>query len=148
MDFSDQMSSYYNCLRKTLKWYRKIIYELVTGTAMVNAWVIHNHGKQTSTQMLKFREEVIRGLLDEEIIEDSETENSSRRSRHIFSKKMGPAHKTRKRCTLCYQYWVKKIGTTSKKAALSATRVNTYCEGCPNQPHMCLDCFNQKHKYL
>lgn len=36
------MSAYYSSLRKGLKWYRKVAFELIFGTALVNAWIIYN----------------------------------------------------------------------------------------------------------
>ncbi|CAF4660304.1 unnamed protein product, partial [Rotaria sp. Silwood2] len=33
-DLSDQLLSYYTCLRRSIKWYRKVAFELVYGTAL------------------------------------------------------------------------------------------------------------------
>ncbi|GBM55325.1 hypothetical protein AVEN_102376-1, partial [Araneus ventricosus] len=41
VDVSDQIASYYNSLRKTVKWYRKLIIELICATSVANAWYIH-----------------------------------------------------------------------------------------------------------
>jgi hypothetical protein len=38
IDLSDQLSTYYNCLRKTVRWYHKVAIELLLGTAVVNAF--------------------------------------------------------------------------------------------------------------
>lgn len=40
VDLSDQMTSYYSCLRKTVKWYKKIIIQLICGTCLINAWYV------------------------------------------------------------------------------------------------------------
>lgn len=110
---SDQMSSYYDCLRKTLKWYRKVVLELITGTAMVNSWIVYNmtHDK---IPMIDFREMVARGLLEKN---DSESEEDirGRRSTQTLVKKIGPLNKTRKRCVECYKSW-RSIGLSSHKA--------------------------------
>nr|CAI5841851.1 unnamed protein product [Callosobruchus analis] len=37
VDISDQMSSYFSVLQKSLKWYRKVCFELLFGTSVVNA---------------------------------------------------------------------------------------------------------------
>lgn len=42
IDFSDQMSSYYTTLKRGIKWFRKVMLELLFGTALVNSWVIYN----------------------------------------------------------------------------------------------------------
>ena len=34
-DLSDQLSAYYTCLRRSIKWYRKVVIELILGTAIV-----------------------------------------------------------------------------------------------------------------
>ena len=41
-DVSDQMSSYYSSLRRSLKWYRKVTFEVITGISVVNAHVLYN----------------------------------------------------------------------------------------------------------
>ena len=34
-DLSDQLSAYYPCFRRSIKWYRKVAFELIFGTALV-----------------------------------------------------------------------------------------------------------------
>lgn len=46
VDISDQMSSYYTSLRKSLKWYKKVIFEVMLGTCVVNSWVISKQSPQ------------------------------------------------------------------------------------------------------
>lgn len=55
IDLSDQMS-YYNCLRKTVKWYKKIIVQLLCGAAVVNAYYIHKQLCSCQMSTLKFSE--------------------------------------------------------------------------------------------
>ncbi|KAJ2941446.1 hypothetical protein O0L34_g3663 [Tuta absoluta] len=60
VDVSDQMASYYTSLRKTLKWYRKLIIEIICGTMLVNAWVIHQKfGEGKKLSILEFRKRII-----------------------------------------------------------------------------------------
>ena len=40
-DLSDQLSAYYTCLRKSIKWYRKVAFESIFGTALVNSYLIY-----------------------------------------------------------------------------------------------------------
>ena len=35
IDLFDQLSSYYTCLIRSVKWYQKVAYELIFGAAMV-----------------------------------------------------------------------------------------------------------------
>lgn len=43
VDVTDQMSSYFSPLRKSLFWYNKIVFELLLGAAVVNALQIYNN---------------------------------------------------------------------------------------------------------
>ena len=40
IDLSDQMGAYASVLRKGIKWYRKLAFELLLGVAVVNAYFI------------------------------------------------------------------------------------------------------------
>ncbi len=40
-DLSDQLSAYYTCLRRSIKWYRKVAFELIFRTAIVNSYLIY-----------------------------------------------------------------------------------------------------------
>lgn len=40
IDISDQMTSYASCLRKGVKWYRKLAFHCLLGMAVVNAWIL------------------------------------------------------------------------------------------------------------
>lgn len=163
VDISDQMSSYYTCLRKSVKWYKKVFFEILLGTCMVNSWVLYNNYGRNAKQMsmLQFREKVARGLLNEEEVEENmEPEDiaanvpqqrvtkksriSSGIDHHKMQKYEGAVRMTRKRCTSCYQ----KLQNTSgvKEARNKAKRVSTFCDDCPGQPTLCLQCFNEKHK--
>ncbi|XP_028174224.1 piggyBac transposable element-derived protein 4-like, partial [Ostrinia furnacalis] len=68
IDFSDQMSSYYTTLKKGLKWWRKVIMELLFGTALVNAWIVYNlinDGNKMSK--LLFVEAIIKALTKKDL---------------------------------------------------------------------------------
>lgn len=47
--------------------------------------------------------------------------------------------KVRKRCTYCYKKLAVEQGW--KLAAKSAKRVTTYCDTCPENPFICIQCF-------
>ena len=42
VDVSDQMTSYHTALSRSLKWYRKLAFEIITGISVVNAFVLYN----------------------------------------------------------------------------------------------------------
>ena len=64
-DRSHQMSSYYTALKKNNKWYKKIPFEIITASAMVNAWMLFKKYFVVGNQwpMLKFFESIILSLL-------------------------------------------------------------------------------------
>ncbi|KAJ8936254.1 hypothetical protein NQ314_012441, partial [Rhamnusium bicolor] len=64
VDISDQMSFYYTTLRKSLKWYKKVEFEIMLGTCVVNSLVVYN-GKNKPLNMLAFREKLIEQLLND-----------------------------------------------------------------------------------
>ncbi|CAH2000212.1 unnamed protein product [Acanthoscelides obtectus] len=161
VDISEQMSSYYTCIRKSIKWYKKVFFEILLGTCMVNSWVIYYGRNAKKLSMLQFREKVARGLLEEEDIEENikpediaanvpeqrvtkRPRASSRIAHHKMQKYDGTVRMIRKRCTSCYR----KLQSTSgvKEARNKAKRVSTFCKDCPEQPTLCLQCFNEIHK--
>lgn len=158
VDISDQMSSYYTTLRKTIKWYKKVFFEIALGTCVVNSWVIYNNFGDNAKQLdiLQIREKIIDGLLgDENLPEDDNDKDekpnpvkrrprSSMIAHHRLGKYEGTSRMSRRRCVSYYQ----KISNEQSVsiARNRAKRVTTFCEDCPEKPTMCLDCFNDKHK--
>ena len=63
-DLSDQLSAHYTCLRRSLKWYRKVAFELIFETAIVNNYLVYKeHYSTHNMTILKFRESLVRSLL-------------------------------------------------------------------------------------
>ena len=63
-DLSDQLSSYYTCLRRSIKWYQKVAFELVFVMALVNNYLIYKENCAASkVTILQFRESRVRSLL-------------------------------------------------------------------------------------
>ena len=63
VDISDQMSSYQTALRRGLKWYRKTAFELITGTAIVNSWILYQKATGKKISILKFKENLCKLIL-------------------------------------------------------------------------------------
>ena len=64
IDLSDQLSTYYTCLRRSKKWYQKVTFEMIFEVSIVNAYLIYKENYDTSrTAMLQFRESLVRSLL-------------------------------------------------------------------------------------
>lgn len=145
VDLSDQMSAYYDSLRKTFKWYKKLIFEIITGTAVVNAWVVYNMVNNTKTQLLNFTEDIIKDLLKN----DNKASTFGRRSKHTLLR-IAPTDRSgpqRGRCQGCYRF-IRDSGKSSREASKLTPKVQTFCDTCSDQPFFCLDCFNRYHKYI
>ncbi|KAG0439955.1 PiggyBac transposable element-derived protein 4 [Dictyocoela muelleri] len=65
VDKSDQMTSYNTALRRSTKWFRKLAIELLTGTAVVNAWVLYNqfYCQQKTISFTEFKECLVMSLI-------------------------------------------------------------------------------------
>ena len=104
IDLSDQMSSYYSALRKSLTWYKKIAVELVFGTVLVNSGIIYNelHSEKPLRQ-LQFVENLINYLVIQQNVETSTGKNNNKthQLKEISRKKNGII--IRKRCYECYE---------------------------------------------
>lgn len=163
VDLSDQLSSYYTSLRKSIKWYKKVMFEIMLGTCVVNAWVVHNSFNTTAKNMdmLTFREHIVKELLhteQEQVEMDVEagglrdvnlemgaTKKRKRsKSSHRIGKHDGPARQHRKRCTGCYKTIQQERG--SIVARKKASKVLTFCEDCEGQPSLCIPCFKKFHE--
>ena len=48
IDLSDQLSAYYTCVRRSIKWYRKAIFELVFRTAIVTSYLLYKENYVTN----------------------------------------------------------------------------------------------------
>lgn len=138
VDLSDQLASYYNCLRKTIKWYKKIMVELICGTSIANAWYIHQKFGSKKMDLLKFREMIIDQLLQDNVTVAQHTKQ------HFIETLPGTSRKDRKRCKECY----KKISQTEGPvvAAKKTKRVMTFCAQCVEKPSLCISCFQDVHK--
>lgn len=149
VDYSDQMSSYYSPLRKIRKWYKKLAFELILGTAVVNSFLIFNkyHAKKTLS-MKEFRESLVlsltTGIPTEKISIGRESLSlGGKRSSHFLVELQGQCRTARKRCRGCYQ--TLSLNEGSVTAAAKARRVKTVCNQCDGSPHMCIPCFERIH---
>ncbi|CAH2019812.1 unnamed protein product [Acanthoscelides obtectus] len=62
IDVSDQMASYFSPLRKTIRWYHKLMFEILLNTAVINSLNIYKHFKKQNIQVGAFREMLIESL--------------------------------------------------------------------------------------
>jgi hypothetical protein len=111
-DLSDQLSAYDACLRRSIKWYRKVTFELVFGTAIVNSYVIYKENyAATEVTILQFRESLARSLLlcmpFEKLKSGPRQRTTGQTKRkladHKLEEKEGSARDVRRRCAGCYE---------------------------------------------
>ncbi|XP_065159187.1 piggyBac transposable element-derived protein 4 [Atheta coriaria] len=140
VDLSDQLASYYSSLGKTIKWYKKIVFQLICGTSVTNAWYIHQKFGTKKIDLLKFWESIIEKLL----VEKTPVCRDVSKNRHFIDTLPGPSRKVRKRCVECYKNVSNAEGPAM--ARLKATKVTTFCPQCPNKPSFCINCFKTVHK--
>ena len=145
VDVSDQMTSYYTALRKSLKWHRKVAIEIITGMSIVNAHVLYKKYFADAPMSIRhFRESLalsLTGIVEKNI--------RPGRPRAVIQGKSHPhmlvegERGKRKRCLGCYE----KLSSNenSKVARNKARRVTTYCNLCESNPHLCISCFGEKH---
>ncbi|XP_050065151.1 piggyBac transposable element-derived protein 1-like [Aphis gossypii] len=62
IDLSDQMASYCSPLRKSLKWYRKVVFELLLNTSVVYALCLFQKTTATRIKITDFRSNLIKYL--------------------------------------------------------------------------------------
>ncbi|XP_056645829.1 piggyBac transposable element-derived protein 4-like [Diorhabda sublineata] len=62
IDTSDQKAAYASTIQKGIKWYRKIIFELLTNTGVVNAYLLFIQVTREKMSITQFREELVLAL--------------------------------------------------------------------------------------
>lgn len=140
VDLSDQMSSYHTSVRKSVKWYRKVMFEVLLGTTVVNAWIVYNMISSTKLGITEFRKHLAETI----IVTKTPAEKIPLRKRvHTFVKPEGAGRKKRKVCRGCYMELRKSM--TSREADKKVRRVISFCSDCPDSPGFCLACFNKHH---
>lgn len=61
---ADQMAAYFNSLRKSTKWYKKIAFDILLGTAVVNTYSLYKDVTENKMNITEFREELIEALFN------------------------------------------------------------------------------------
>ncbi|CAH1971916.1 unnamed protein product [Acanthoscelides obtectus] len=104
VDLSDQMGSYSNPLRRSVKWYRKIAFELLLKTSMVNAFILYKNVTGCNIKITQFKKEVIRYFVNTANNENIDHELPAKRRRHHSLKRKDGEnkHKTRRCCNHFY----------------------------------------------
>lgn len=143
IDLSDQMSSYFSVLRRSIRWYHKVAFEYLFGTSVVNALILYQISNNKKIQISDFREKLVMGLLGDIV----DKEKQLRKPKHLLKEMVGKTkdnRKKRKRCVGCYEEQY-KLHKQSKIAAQKAKLVSTFCSECTDTPALCLQCFQSRH---
>lgn len=146
VDLSDQLASYSTAVRKSTKWYRKIIVELIWGTSLVNAHHLYCTNNVTNgpiSSITDFKMSIIQSLAEQnkrDEIEDRSSRPSSARPRH---RHIQHPEKKRARCVGCYEIYGRNGTKQPDGRTQRASVVWNICNEC--QVHYCKKCFNAKH---
>lgn len=135
IDLSDQMSSYSNPLRKSLKWYRKIAFDILLWTSLINALTIFKTVTNKYLKINDLRLEIIKKLV-------YQCEAIPQRNLEVFHN-LSKNHK-RSKCSWCYKSLVQTSGRLA--AQNKCKKVKTFCDQC--QKPMCPDCFLEHHNHI
>lgn len=134
IDRSDQMSSYSSPLKKTIKWYKKVAFDILLSTATVNALSLFKSvTNNKSITITTFKEEIIKQLL----YKPNVPQPISPGLKHLLV-----TTQKKRMCKPCYAQKSENLGRL--EAQNKTRKVFTHCEGCKQQ--MCRDCFIKKHK--
>jgi hypothetical protein len=138
IDISDQMASYGSPIRRSVKWYRKVMFELLTNTAVVNAHAVHKRISTTPMDIIKFREELTLQIL----FRKTQEEDSSVSQTNLLSHSLTELSK-RGRCTSCYTRLSEEFGRAHALRKTPQVRMN--CPGCLDYKFLCMNCFFKIH---
>jgi len=137
IDLSDQIKAYASCLRKGIKWYRKLAVEILLGGAVVNAHLVYKDVTGKKISITEFREKIVKELL--QISEKDDPSNRANgKEKHILEERDS---KERRRCVVCY----KKLAEEHdwKYAGSKATQTRWRCIQCDK--FYCVKCFTIVH---
>lgn len=138
IDVSDQLASYSSPLRRNVKWYKKLVFEVLLNTAVVNSLVVFNK-VQRKMKITNFREEIALKLL--ETPDDDAMTAGARTPKHMLIEVEGPKSSCRRRCNMCYKTLAKAQGRIQAQKLVK--KVITKCDKC--NIFLCLSCFNKGH---
>jgi len=144
IDLADQLASYSTPLRKTIRWYHKVAFELLLNTSLINAMLLYSKFTGKKVSILSFKEKIINSLCGDLL--EAEVEGNGRNQKHRFCQTEQRDDRNRlirRRCIPCYNTFRKTMSRT--EAHRAAKKVTTYCNKCPNKPDMCINCFQKKH---
>lgn len=142
VDLADQMASYSTPLRKSIRWYKKIAFDMLLNIALINAHVLYQSVNKKKIKVTDFRITILKSFCANQQA-DEPALTRPKRKKHILEKFEGPSRKTRRNCGECYKTNVKNMGRL--QARNKTKKVNTFCGVCPEKPILCHNCFFKVH---
>lgn len=139
IDLSDQLKSYSSPLRKGIKWYRKLAFEIILGSAVVNSYILYKNVTKDNLSITEFREKVALSLLQIEKINVAE-QAINENSKHVLEEVLS---KDRRKCVSCYEKISAEQGR--KIAQTKGPKTRFVCKQC--NKYYCLSCFFDSHNY-
>lgn len=122
---------YGNPLCRSLKWYRKVLVNILLNIGVVNTSYIYNSVTQSKMSLTHFRYYLVKNL-----IKKNNKVHSSLAEKH----ELLPVDRGR-----CYKYYIKNSADKGKKFAQShSLKVKTKCISC--NKYLCLSCFNDTYR--
>ncbi|CAK1592332.1 unnamed protein product [Parnassius mnemosyne] len=143
VDRLDQMISYYSSPRKTIRWYKKVLFHIMDTTVWNSFYIYKNFVKkdkkyemnvlQTESQL---HENIERSKVE---TQDNFSQPNSGNHGHWPTRMMPSANSKKKYAFL-----------TCKQCSKQKVRRDTsyFCKGCNNSPALCPSCFEDWHKDL
>lgn len=141
VDLSDQMTAYSSPLRKSVRWYKKLAIDFILNTSIVNALTLYQAVTKKKIQIIEFRKRVLKHLCQTD--EVAVPIQRPKRLKHKLAKKEGQIRTVRRTCQQCYK--LNTATMSAKEAKNKSKKAATYCITSPNNPWLCLDCFNSTH---
>ena len=141
VDIADQYAVYYSFVRKTVKWWRKLVFWLFE-TAMVNSYLLYTESTATPMSHVAFRRSVVEALASAHIT-TAPPRPVGRPRKRAHAVEAGPERlnkrlhlidqRSQRQCVVCH-------------AAGRKTRPIYYCKTCPDMPQLCpTECFEHFH---
>ncbi|CAG5023328.1 unnamed protein product [Parnassius apollo] len=107
IDYSDQMDSYSNPARRSLRWFQKLAIELLFSTSLINAFILFKTSKNLTFKkytIKTFKKNICRALMG--LDKPRRQNNQSCSNGHQFGKSPLVDHRNRivrRRCIHCYE---------------------------------------------
>ena len=135
IDRSDQMLSYYQGLRKSIRWYKKLVFHYLE-MFVFNAHCLHTKYGNEKLRLLDFRLAVIKNLVG-----NVRSESNLNKISKFHCLKQFKAKPDLKKKHLSYKC---KFCSSGNSSVRHESRF--YCEACPEKPALCIDpCFKLFH---